>query len=83
MYYVYLLKSKIKNWLYVGYTGNLKKRFEEHQQGLSKATKPYRPFGLVFYEAYKSKADAKRREMYFKTNQGKRALKLMLQESLK
>lgn len=64
MYYVYLLKSKIKNWLYAGYTGNLKKRFEEHQQGLSKATKPYRPFELIFYEAYKSKADAKKRDVF-------------------
>jgi len=42
----------------------------------------YRPFELVFYEAYKSKKDAQRRETYFKTTKGKRALKLILQESL-
>ena len=84
MYYVYLLKSKKKdNWHYVGYTSNLRKRFKEHQNGLSKSTKPYRPLELIFYEAYKTKSDAKRRETYFKTNKGKRALKLMLKDSFK
>lgn len=82
MYYVYILKSKKKNWLYAGYTANLKKRFDEHQKGLTKSTKPYRPFELIFYEAYKSKIDAKRREIYFKTAKGKRSLRLILKESL-
>lgn len=84
MYYVYLLKSKKKdNWHYVGYTSNLKERFKEHQDGLSESTKPYRPLELIFYEAYKAKSDAKRREAYFKTNKGKRTLKLMLKDSFK
>jgi len=81
MYYVYLLRSKNQPWIYVGYTTNLKRRVAEHQNGLSKATKPYCPFELLFYEAYKSKVDAKRREVYFKTNQGKRALKIMLNDT--
>ncbi len=83
MYYVYLIKSLKKNWQYVGYTDNLKRRLNEHQLGLSQATKPYRPFELIFYEAYKSMVDAKRREKYFKTNEGKRTLRLMLRESIK
>jgi len=82
MYYTYILKSREKNWIYTGYTSNLKKRFEEHNKGLSKSTKPYRPLELVFYEAFKSKIDAKRREEYFKTTKGKRTLKLMLKGSL-
>jgi putative endonuclease len=82
MFYVYVLKSQTKEWLYVGFSDNLKRRLQEHQKGLSKATKPYRPFELIFYEAYKSKADAKRREVYLKTTKGKRSLKLILQESL-
>jgi len=82
MYYVYLIKSKNKDWRYVGFTKDLRERFNQHQKGFSRSTKPYAPFELVFYEAYKSKSDAKRREIYFKTNKGKRALKLMLKESL-
>ncbi|HLE49665.1 MAG TPA: GIY-YIG nuclease family protein [Patescibacteria group bacterium] len=83
MYYVYFLKSKNTNWFYTGYTSNLKKRLIEHNSGRSPATRPHMPFGLIFYEAYKSRLDAKRREKYFKTNQGKRLLKIMLKNSLK
>jgi len=82
MFYVYLIQSINFDWKYIGYSSDLRKRFEEHQKGLSSATKPYRQFELIFYEAYKSKSDAKRRELYFKTNQGKRAIKLMLRDSL-
>ena len=70
------------NKLYIGYSANLKKRFAEHQNGLVKSTKPRRPFELIFYEAYRSRFDAKRREKYFKTDKGKTSLKTMLQRSL-
>ena len=82
MYYVYILKSKKDGNLYVGYSTDLKKRFYEHQKGLVTSTKPRRPFELVFYEAYKSIKDAKRREKYFKTTKGKTSLKTMLEFSL-
>lgn len=82
MYYVYILKSEKDNKLYIGYSTDLKKRFSEHQNGNVRSTRPRRPFELVFYEAYKSMKDAKRREMYFKTTKGKTSLKTMLQFSL-
>jgi len=84
MFYVYVLRSiKDPNEIYVGYTTNLKKRFSLHQKGLVQSTKPYRPWRLIFYEVYISRADAKRREEYLKTAKGKRVLKLMLQDTLK
>lgn len=82
MYYVYILKSEKDNKLYIGYSTDLKKRFSEHQSGNVSSTRPRRPFELVFYEAYKSMKDAKRREMYFKTTKGKTSLKTMLEFSL-
>jgi predicted GIY-YIG superfamily endonuclease len=45
-------------------------------------SKPRRPFELIFYEAYKSKEDAKHRERYFKTGKGKSVLRMMLRDSL-
>lgn len=83
MYYVYIISSLKQNWIYTGYSTNLRNRIKDHQRGKSKATKPYLPFELIFYEAYKAQADAKRREAYLKTNQGKRVLKIMLKDSLK
>ncbi|MFH0969417.1 MAG: GIY-YIG nuclease family protein [Patescibacteria group bacterium] len=83
MHYAYILKSLKDTELYIGSTGNLKRRFLEHQQGRATSTKHRRPLKLIFYEAFSSKKDAERRELYFKTSKGKSTLKMMLRESLK
>lgn len=58
MWYVYILKSKIKDWRYVGYTSNLKERFKNHNQGKSTATKNFRPFDLVSYISVQDESTA-------------------------
>ena len=84
MYFVYLLKSKLKtDQLYTGYSVNVEKRLERHNKGLVDSTRPYRPWELIHYEAFKNKSNAKRREQYLKTTKGRRALRLMLKDSLK
>ncbi|HHT9133971.1 MAG TPA: GIY-YIG nuclease family protein, partial [Candidatus Avalokitesvara rifleensis] len=62
---------------------DLKVRFKKHQSGEVASTKFRRPLDLIFYEAYKSKEDAKRRERYLKTAKGKSSLRIMLKDSLK
>ena len=79
-YYVYVLRNLVKNYIYIGYSENLRKRLESHNRGENKSTKPYIPLELIHYEAYKNMTDAKRREMYLKTNRGKTTLKTMLKE---
>jgi len=79
-YYVYVLISLSHNFIYIGFTENLKQRFKEHNNGESKSTKPYLPYDLIHYEAYRNIKDAKRREEYLKTNRGKTTLKTMLKE---
>ncbi|MBU1888044.1 MAG: GIY-YIG nuclease family protein [Candidatus Omnitrophica bacterium] len=80
MYYVYVLKSHRDSLLYIGYTTDLKNRIYHHNEGLVLATKHRRPLKLIFYEAFISKDDAKRRENYLKTTKGKSTLKIMLKE---
>ena len=80
MFYNYVIQSMKDGNLYVGYTTDLKKRLKEHNQGLVKSTKPYRPWGLIYYEACLNEKDAKRREHYLKTSQGQRLLKRRLKE---
>ncbi len=65
-YYVYILKSKQHNWLYIGCTSDLVKRLIEHNSGKSFTTKKYLPLELVYYEAYLSKIDAFEREKKLK-----------------
>lgn len=82
-YYVYVLRSLAKQgYIYVGFTHDLKKRLTEHNSGSEFSTKPYIPYELIFYEAYRSIKDAKRREEYFKTTKGKTTLRAMLREFL-
>ena len=79
-YYVYVLQSLKNNDLYVGCTNDLRKRLQEHNRGLNFSTKPYKPWHIIHYEAYRNKQDAERRENYLKTSQGARLLKRMLKE---
>jgi len=66
MFYMYILKSKKDNNLYLGSTNDLKRRLTEHNKGLVFSTKNRTPFELVYYEAYKSEKDTRIREKNLK-----------------
>jgi putative endonuclease len=82
-YYVYILQSQKDKSLYIGYTTDLKKRFKEHSSGQSLATKPFRPYKLIFYEAFLNRIDAKNREEYLKSGFGRRTINKMLKKFFK
>lgn len=79
-HYVYVLRSTVKEWLYVGMTTNLRRRLSEHNGKLVFSTKAYAPLELIYYEACRDQKDAVRREKYLKTSQGARLLKRRLKE---
>ena len=79
---VYVLHSVADDFLYAGFSTNLKQRLTDHFNGNVPATAPRRPLHLVHVEYYLSRSDAVRREKYFKTTKGKRALRIMLRDSL-
>ena len=81
-YCVYILLSQKDGSFYVGFTADLQRRLDEHFGGRNTSTAPRRPFILVHAEYYLAKSDAERRERYLKTAKGRRALKLMLRDSL-
>lgn len=80
MFYVYLLKSDNFSELYVGYTPDLRTRLQKHNRGQVVSTKRYMPWKLIYYEACLSEKDARRREKYLKTTQGRRFMKRRLKE---
>lgn len=80
MYYVYVLQSLKFKSFYIGYTTDLRKRFKEHNDGKSLATKPFRPYKLIYYEAFLNKLDAKNREEYLKSGYGRRTIRKLLGE---
>src|SRR3989344_3890246 len=66
MFYLYILKSSKDKNMYIGSTNDLRRRFAEHNKGEIFSTKFRRPFQLVYYEAYKSEKDARKREKNLK-----------------
>ena len=83
MFYVYILKSKKDNSIYIGFAIDLKVRFIKHNQGLVQSTKNIRPLELIYYEAYKSKKDALMREQRLKQfKKGYASLKGRIRNSL-
>ena len=81
-YCVYVLFSQKDKQLYTGFSTNLNARIEKHNSGGNKSTSYRRPLILIFCEFYLFEEDARKREMYFKTTMGKKAIKLMLRSTL-
>jgi putative endonuclease len=80
MFYNYIIQSLKNDQLYTGFTSDLKKRINEHNQGLNLSTKRYKPWKIIYYEACVDKDDAMRREEYLKTTQGIRLVKRRLED---
>jgi len=66
-FYVYLLRCK-DNSLYCGYTNDLLKRLDEHNNSKkgAKYTRGKRPVILVYFEEFDDKIDAQKREFEIK-----------------
>jgi len=82
MNYVYVLVNESED-VYIGSTGDLRRRISEHNSGRNTSTKNHR-WTLVYYEAYLSKQDMHARENQLKKHgQAKRWLKQRIKNSLK
>ena len=74
-HYVYVLQSQKDGMFYVGYTKDIRKRLDQHNNGQVQSTKERRPMKLVYWEGCINQQDATRREKYLKTAWGKRYIK--------
>ena len=77
-YYVYVLKSEHHKKSYVGHTDNLARRLKEHNSGIVKSTKSFRPYNIIYIEKYNTEHDARNREKYFKYWKGRKEKKNIL-----
>jgi putative endonuclease len=78
---VYAIKSKIKDFTYVGFTSNLVKRLYYHNNGFEKSTKPYSPFNLIYSEIVETRKAARIRKKFLKSGKGREFLKLSCQQA--
>ncbi len=82
MYYTYVLQSEKDRNFYVGFTKDLKQRFDQHNKGIVESTKGRRPFKLIYYEACLNRNDATNREKYSKSYHGRMFVKKRLKSYL-
>ena len=81
-WYTYVLWSLKDRETYTGSTNDLRKRFKQHNDGLSRSTKGRRPLKLIYYEMCMNEQDARSRELFLKSGMGKRYLKNRLKRFL-
>ena len=75
MYFTYILKSTISGRYYYGHTQNLEQRLKQHNSGKTRSTKAYKPWEVHYHETFETKSEAYRREMFFKSIDGRIYLK--------
>ena len=80
MFYAYVLKSEKHDYYYKGHCQNLQVRLVQHNSGMTVSLRPYIPLQLLYYEEFKTEAEAIAREKYFKSSAGRRYLKKKLFE---
>ncbi len=81
MNYVYVLQSLTTAVYYVGITTDIQRRLTEHNQKHSQYTKSRGPWKLVYLEKKRSLTEAKNREKFLKTGDGRKVIKNLLNKS--
>ena len=66
MFYVYVVHSKKLSQFYIGQTNDLKRRFNEHITGRSTYTKRSDDWELIYYESFRTRSLAMKRERKLK-----------------
>lgn len=74
MIFVYVIKSKVHKFRYVGISSDIGRRLFEHNNGKNKSTKNYRPYDLILSEQYENYKVARAREKFLKSGQGRKVL---------
>ena len=80
-FHLYILYSEQYDRFYVGQTNQLDKRIERHNNGFVRSTKSYRPWKLVYTEAFANRSEAVKRESEIKRWNSKIKIKKLVDAS--
>ncbi len=75
MFFVYVLKSRSRKYIYVGLSDNVERRTSQHNAGKERTTRAYAPFECIHVEEFQTRVEARKREKYLKSGVGKEWLK--------
>lgn len=82
MFYVYVLEDQETKSKYIGHSGHLKQRIQQHMDGEVRTTRYWTKPRLIYAEYYLNKLDATGRETFLKSGSGWRFLKKQLRHYL-
>ena len=72
------LKSLVNGRMYTGFTEDIEERLNYHNSGKVRSTKAYKPYSLVYTEAFSDKTEARKRENFLKSGKGREFIKLKI-----
>ncbi len=78
MFFVYVLYSLKYDRTYTGMTIDIERRLKEHNNHQNKSTKAYAPWILIYQEEFKTRAEARKKEKYLKSGNGREFLKTVI-----
>ncbi len=71
-HFVYVLYSSESERFYVGMSSNVRRRLKQHNSGLVKSTKAFKPWEIQYTEKFDTRVEARKREKYLKSAAGRR-----------
>jgi putative endonuclease len=74
-WFVYVLRSERDGRFYIGMSENPQARLSQHNAGMTRSTKPYRPYCLVYQKECKTRVAARALEKKYKSGSGREMLK--------
>ncbi|MBW6457840.1 MAG: GIY-YIG nuclease family protein [FCB group bacterium] len=81
MYFTYILYSKTSDRYYVGYTSDLSKRLEKHNDGNSRSTKSGIPWEIIYHEEFELKTEAQARERAIKKRKSRKYIECLIKNT--
>jgi len=81
MFYVYILYSISADRYYVGQTNDIDKRIIRHNSGYVRSTKAYKPWKLMYSEAYPTRSEAMKIENEIKSWKSSKRIKELIEAS--
>ena len=67
-YFVYCIKSQVKEFKYIGYCADLEARLKRHNGGYVRSTKAYRPYYFIAIREFESEIESIEYERLLKKN---------------
>jgi len=80
-YSVYILYSKSSDKYYIGHTGDVEKRLNQHNSGYSKSTKSGIPWILKYEYSYSSRSCAVNRENEIKMKKSRKYIQWIIENA--